>query len=60
LCERGPGQQPPSRAVTAYRLAEAVFELYREQVDLTDAIITTTSLDAARELIDGRTWLVLD
>jgi hypothetical protein len=34
--------------------------LYREQVDLTDAIITTTSLDAARELIDGRTWLVLD
>ena len=78
--------------------AEAVFELYREQVDLADAIITTTSLDAepawwpeelfgrvrmdnlrtvmlhvitetachaghldaARELIDGRTWLVLD
>lgn len=76
----------------------AVFDLYRQQIDLTNAIITTTPLDAApvwwpeelfgdwrldnlrevmlhvitetavhaghldaaRELIDGRTWLVLD
>jgi len=76
---------------------EAVFDLYRQQIELANAIITTTPLDAApawwpeelfgdwrldnlrevilhvltetavhaghldaaRELIDGRTWLVL-
>ena len=76
---------------------EAVFDMYRQQIDLTNAIITATPLDAApawwpkelfgdwrldnlreiilhvltetavhaghldaaRELIDGRTWLVL-
>lgn len=38
---------------------EAVLETYREEIRLAHAVIDVTSLDAARELLDGHQWLVL-
>lgn len=48
-----PGVSPATEAVAG----EAVLDLYRRETAASDADLATLSLDAARELLDGRTWM---
>jgi len=52
-----PGREREGRQPSPDDPAEAVLGLYRGESSASGAVLAGLSLDAPRELLDGRTWL---